>query len=227
MSIYKACSSACRELAKAGEPFIDIDVVNAAAQDGWSDRNYREAQRQANQIVGTEYRAGKLVRYGPVTFEGNKDYVRKAGRILYADTENGPKVLDTPNGKFKQVHDRADNLARVGRRQGTSRDDFTAWDQQSPESIRSDSMLVDGRPLERRIHQLEAELNAANKRCEELEAENGRLRETKAGEMVSLAPDRALIDEAVLEALDALDIDGRIKTLEQREADRARMYKVA
>lgn len=224
MSIYKACSSACRELAKTGEPFIDIDVVNAAAQDGWSDRNYREAQRQANQIVGTDYRAGKLVRYGPVTFEGNKDYVRKAGRVLYADAEAGPKTIETPNGKFKQISDRSDDLARVGRRQGTRRDDFTAWDQQSPEAIRSDSMLVDGRPLERRIHQLEAELRAATKRCDELEVENQRMREAKAGEMVPIAPDRKQIDEAVLEALAALELDSRIKTLEDREESRARMY---
>lgn len=227
MSIYKACSAACRELASKGEPFIDIDVVNQAAQDGWSERNFREAQRHANQICGTEYRGGRIVRYGPVTFEGEKDYVRKAGRVLYAGAETGPEIFSTPNGEFPQIHDRDDPLSRVGRRRGTRRDDLTPWDEQNPDAIRDDGMMVDGRPLHREIERLRAELKAANNRVQELETESQRLREGKVAASAngkgSVVP-KQLIEDAVLEALSALDVEARLTRLEEVEQRRARMY---
>lgn len=227
MSIYKDCSRACRELAATGKAFIDIDVVNAAADPGWAAKHFREAQRHANQIVGTEYRAGKLVRYGPVKYENEDDYVRRAGRVLYADAAEGPQEIETPNGKFGPIHDRDDKLARVGRRRGTKRDDFTSWDAQTAEAVVGDGMLVDGRPLMRRINTLEANLKQANKRNEELVAEVERLRKglangSNGSDVVSHEMLRSMVDDRVIEITGALE--ARLADLEKQEERRAKLY---
>lgn len=214
MSIYKACSQACRKLAATGEPFIEIDVVNEAAQMGWSKANFKEAQRHANQIVGTEYRSGRLVRYGPVNYQDSVDYVRKAGRILYADSTLGPEKVKTPNGEYDRVQDRDDSIARVGRRKYAARDDFLPWQEQDATSTEQ-PFLVDGRPLERRINKLEDDLRLAIKQRIEAEQEVERLR----NKLVNCQPiqDRELLkkhmESMILEL--AGDVDERLTKLER------------
>lgn len=132
-SIYKQCSEAASKLIEAppeahGGVFTEIDVVQRASKPEWSKDDYKEAHRQANQVLGTRYRERKLCRFGPVELpDGVKDYGRIASKIVYANAEGGPQEWETPNGTFPRLMIEGDDIGRQGRRFGTERTDLVAW----------------------------------------------------------------------------------------------------
>lgn len=234
-SIYQLCSQAAKRLAQSDQPFIDIEVAQEAYNQGWNQKNVKEAQKHANQICGVMYRAGKLVRYGPVEFEGETDYVRHAGRIVYGGAETGPETIETPNGTFKRVYDREDTLATVGRRKNSTRDDLQSWEDQAVAAPASGGapMLVDGAPLMQRINELEAKFRRAEADRERLEKENERLR-THA--VASSSSKTAAVgkpsgdQDALLEMMSAMEerlakLEGKTTKLVEMERIRIRLNK--
>lgn len=164
MSIYKQCSEAALQLMinppeAHGGVFTEIDVVQRASRPEWSREDYKEAHRQANQVLGTRYRERKLCRFGPVELpDGNKDYGRIASRIVYANAQDGPREWETPNGVFRRLMVENDKIGRQGRRFGTERTDLVDWvgDVEEPQ-------------VENRVAKLERSLNEALSRLQRLE----------------------------------------------------------
>lgn len=151
-SIYKQCSEAASKLIEDppkvhGGVFTEIDVVQRASKPEWSQDDYKEAHRQANQVLGTRYRERKLCRFGPVELpDGNKDYGRIASKIVYANADNGPEAWETPNGTFQRLMIEGDDIGRQGRRFGTDRTDLVAW---------GDGHTAPADDLQRRVERLE------------------------------------------------------------------------
>lgn len=131
MSVYSDSSQAISDLAELHEVFTEIDVVNHAAKDGWSKAHFKEAKKYANQIVSAKFRNGEIVRYGPVEYDGIKDYARRAGQIVYGGAASGPEFWETPNGRFPQLPRHADNIQTSGRKKGTNRHDELPWADQA------------------------------------------------------------------------------------------------
>lgn len=240
MSIYSQCSEAAAKLMKnppkdQGGVFTEIDVVRLAGSSGWSTENYKEALRHANQVVGTNYRARKLCRYGPVELpDGTKDYARIASKIVYADAENGPDVWKTPNGNFPKLMIHDDEIGRQGRRHNTNRNDLASWDEQDIKAIKVKEPVIKGAkgpavdvgPFERRIAQLEADLNRANKLLEEKEREIQRLRDHKATPINGKGIDESRVKKLAEDAVEAFvsDLTERLSRLEDIESRRQKVY---
>jgi hypothetical protein len=145
MSIYSSCSKAISDLSELHEVFTEIDVVNHAAEDGWSKANYKEAKKYANQIISAKYRSGEVVRYGPVEYDGITDYARKATMIVYGGVENGPEFWETPNGKMPRLPKHEDTFQISGRRKGTARHDELPWAEQDvPADIKIARQVTSG-----------------------------------------------------------------------------------
>lgn len=132
-SIQAECRKAMHRLAERGIHFTERDVVEAASMPDWTHVQLVKAGRAAYTVLQSEYRSGKLSRFGPVSipdYENLSDYVRMHSKIVYADAERGPSFVETPNGVFHKMFAANDRISAVGRRPGIDRDDFTAWDQQ-------------------------------------------------------------------------------------------------
>lgn len=200
MSLYRECSKAVDRLmseppAQHGGVFTEIDVVAKAATRAWTNDNFTEAQRHANQVCGTKYRERKLCRYGPITLpDGTQDYARIASKIVYADAATGPDEWVTPNGAFPKLMIEDDPLVAQGRRRGTTRNDLVLWrDEEAP-------MPENVAELRKRIRELEDSLALASRRAEAAERRaNGN-------------PDMARMIE---------DLQTRVEILEQRDRMRA------
>lgn len=131
--IYAACAEAADRLLETppddhGGVFTELDVIAQASTPEWSPSDYQAAMRQASQVCGLLFRSRRLCRYGPVQFDGTRDYARIATKIVYGNPESGPKVFKTPNGSFKRIMIEDDDLGHQGRRAGTNRDDLVPWD---------------------------------------------------------------------------------------------------
>ena len=126
MSVYRRCSQALRELIAEAEPFTEIDIIERASLNNWNEADFKKAMIQANQIAYAYYRSGRLARFGPIDHNGAPDYVRHSSKITYTGLD-GPEKLATPNGTFKRLMFYSDEIASVGRRSGTDRDDFSRW----------------------------------------------------------------------------------------------------
>lgn len=168
MSIQAECREAMNRLADQGQVFTEIDVANEARRTGWATSHLERAMKDAYNVLAGDYKKGKLVRYGPVTFMGNEDYARRATKIVYADAAKGPDVWETPNGAFPRLFADNDALARAGRKVGTDRDDTKPWSVQAPVKRVEERELkgppVDVQPFMKRIQQLEDELARERKR---------------------------------------------------------------
>lgn len=172
-SIYTQCSIATAALTKEGEPFSELDVIRHAS-DGhaWTTWDFAEADTHAPQVLAARYRAGHVVRFGPVDpakvpLTGEADYVRKDGCILYGGTEQfGETGVWTPNGDFDAIHYGEDPLSKAGRRKVHDRDDFTPWADQieSASEVRPHMTA-----LKRENDRLKLQLAAAQKRIAQLE----------------------------------------------------------
>ncbi len=153
-SLYGQCSAAIDQLIQKplkeyGGVFTEIDVEQMAATSQWTAEDFERALKDANQVCGTQYRARKLCRYGPVVLaDGSEDYARIAGKIVYADAESGPDFWETPNGKFPKLMVQDDILSHQGRRHGTNRTDSIPWEEQDLKSPR--------RPARRRASSVES-----------------------------------------------------------------------
>lgn len=165
MSIQAECREAMNRLAYQATLFTEIDVANEAATDGWSSKHFDQAVRHAYNVLQGDYKKGKLVRFGPVDFNGVKDYARRGTKIVYADAYKGPKKFETPNGTFPRLLSANDRLSGPGRRTGTNRDDTKPWDGQTVTLKRQEPKgpPVDTAPLMRRINELESELKRYQK----------------------------------------------------------------
>ncbi len=161
MSIQAECREAMHRLASSGGTFTEYDVANEASGQGtrgWNGPMLEQAVKQAYTVLQGDYKRGKLVRYGPVNFDGSKDYARRGTKIVYAHPSDGPATLDTPNGSFPRLAFEDDDLSRAGRRRATNRDDTKPW---AGQKVTQRTMAVNGSidpaPLLKRIEQLEAE----------------------------------------------------------------------
>lgn len=165
MSIQAECRAAMNRLADQGRVFTEIDVANEARSSGWSSTNLERALKDAYNVLAGDYKKGRLVRYGPVTFKGHQDYARRATKIVYADADKGPRTFDTPNGSFARLFSADDTLARAGRKVGTDRDDTKPWSVQSPvrKVAEAKGPPIDPAPFMKRIQELEAERNRLEK----------------------------------------------------------------
>lgn len=160
MSIQAECREAMNRLAAGGGTFTEFDVANEASgqgQKGWTAKLFEQAVRDAYNVLQGDYKRGRLVRYGPVKFQGIQDYARRGTKIVYAHPTKGPTIFNTPNGDFPRMHAEKDALARAGRRVGTNRDDTRPWEGQIVNQRRS-GPPIDTAPLLRRISELEAEV---------------------------------------------------------------------
>lgn len=132
MSLQNDCRKSMEELALQGAVFTEIDVANQASKGkGWLEKNFKTAAKKAHETLYGAYKSGKLVRYGPVNYQGNEDYARKGTKIVYADAQSGPRIWTTPNGGFPRLAYENDLMSRAGRRVGTTRDDTKRWDIQT------------------------------------------------------------------------------------------------
>lgn len=165
MSIQAECRTAMHRLAAKGEVFTEIDVANEASSDAWSTKHFEQAVKHAYNVLQGDYKNGRLVRFGPVEFQGVLDYARRGTKILYTDATKGPKLLDTPNGNFPVLKATDDKLSAPGRRSGTNRDDTKPWDSQTVTLKRQTvkGPPIDTAPLMKRISELEAEVNRLRK----------------------------------------------------------------
>lgn len=162
MSIQAECREAMNRLADRGVIFTEIDVANEASTESWSSKNFEAAVRHAYNVLQGDYKLGRLVRYGPVKFNGVGDYARRATKIVYAHPQKGPRNFETPNGRFPRLLASQDSMMTAGRRTGTNRDDTKPWSAQnvSTKKVGLKGPPVDTAPLLRRIQELERE-NAA------------------------------------------------------------------
>lgn len=176
MSIQADCRTAMHRLAASGAVFTEIDVANAAASSGWSNKHFDQAVRNAYNVLQGAYKKGELVRYGPVKHGGVEDYARKGSKIVYAATQHGPKTFDTPNGNFPRLLSVNDEMAGPGRKRGTSRDDTKPWATQVvslKREIPTKGPPVDTGPLLKKISQLERELKMERLRSDKVAAPEG------------------------------------------------------
>jgi hypothetical protein len=157
MSVYKRCSQAVRELAQGSDLFTELDVIDRASENSWTEEEYRKAMTQANQIAYAYYRSGRLTRFGPVEYNGEQDYVRRASKIVYAGLKTGPTCIESPNGQFPRLMVFNDEIASVGRRSGTNRDDLRAWPQTDNETLQRQI-----EQLSQRVRHLEKEAVTAS-----------------------------------------------------------------
>lgn len=230
MSIYKDCSRACRSLAKKSEIFTEIDVANLAGRHkNWGKTQFKEAIRQANQIVSAQYRASQLVRFGPVHFNDAEDYARVASKIAYAgvsmeDEERKPIVdrWETPNGVFSALFVRNDTMGRTGRRPGNNRDDSQSWEGQEVQATREEDSEPrpkgSGPPVE------DNPVNQLRKRLEDAQAEVAELQAKLAeqnGTDLDKEQIRSIAEDAVQEFVG--DLDTRLNKLEEIEDRRRRL----
>jgi hypothetical protein len=179
MSIQSQCREAMNSLAKRDSVFTEIDVVNEASKGrGWTDKLFREATEKAYIVLQSEYKKGTLHRFGPVQYQGHSDYARRGTKIVYAGPA-GPKAWETPNGVFQALRADHDALLVPGRRPVhlTNRDDSRPWSEKAKTPVSERHLKpvpggppVDTRPLERKIAQLEAELNRYRKTNEPVSA---------------------------------------------------------
>lgn len=206
MSIYTRCMEAAEALLEdpslaGGDPpglFTELDVItHASASDGpWTNERYRFAMREVNQVMGLLFREGRAVRFGPVQIPDvpEPDYLRIASKIVYAHPR-GPERVETPNGTFERLiaTNGKDPLAKQGRRLGTNRDDLQPWDQQDIKTARK----TQRRP---------SNVQAANRRIRELEAEVNRLRSNSADHTEGTLREevRAVVSE-IRERIDRLE----------------------
>lgn len=176
MSIQAECRAAMHRLAEQGDLFTEIDVANEASSDAWSTKHFDQAVKFAYNVLQGDYKQGRLVRFGPVTFQGNIDYARRGTKILYTDAENGLQELVTPNGTFPVLTADRDALSAPGRRSGTNRDDTKPWANQNVtlKRVTPKGPPIDTAPLMKRIAELESEVNRLRKGvapCETVEVE--------------------------------------------------------
>lgn len=129
-SIQAECRDAMNRLAARGITFTERDVVAAASMPNWLPREFVKAGRAAYAVLQSDYRKGRLCRFGPVGVTGDDDYVRLDSKVIYAGATRGPAVVETPNGVFHRMMAEDDKISRVGRRPGIDRNDFIPWDQQ-------------------------------------------------------------------------------------------------
>jgi hypothetical protein len=158
-----------------GPVFTEIDVVLTVSNSRWSKKRIREAFPQANQVLGTLYRARKLCRYGPVVLPGgHRDYARIGEKIVYADAETGPDFWETPNGRFPKLMIETDTLKAQGRRHGTQRNDLIPWSEQGFDIAQAQPPVPE--TSQEQITRLEAVIADLSTRIEGLE-EKERARE--------------------------------------------------
>lgn len=207
ISIYRECSQAARRLLKnpaladSGKPgvFTELDVISLAAKKGWTQSDFRMAMRDANEVMGTLFRTSQVARFGPVIVPGQEDpdYVRIASKVAYADAATGPKRIQTPNGTFNRVMVADDTIRRTGARGlASNRNDLVSWKQQDIHTVRAVTNEENTR-----VTSLQANLKAAHRRIEKLDADNARLRAHKA------ALKSAKLSEAQAAAVTALVAD--------------------
>jgi hypothetical protein len=143
MSLYRNSATAIRHLLVDESLhaqdhrgfFTDLDVAVLASEigGGYSENQMADALTEANLALGKFYRANKVVRFGPVRVLGLLDHARIATRIVYA-SPTGPRVFETPNGKFKRLTAERDPLRCSGRRAVVvNRDDRESWSEQFDE----------------------------------------------------------------------------------------------
>lgn len=197
MSIQAVCREAMNRLAASGETFTELDVANEASGQGtkgWNGPMLQQAVKQSYAVLQGDYKRGKLVRYGPVVFDGVRDYARRGSKILYAHPGLGPEQLTTPNGIFDRIISDSDALARAGRRSKTNRDDTQPWANQIVTQKTIGGPEVDVAPLLRRI--------------QDLEAENLRLRREPVHDTDNTepAPDGAALDRIIDALVDRLTV---------------------
>lgn len=188
MSVYRECSKVARELLRSDEPFTDLDIIQRAQSPDWTEKEHKKALHDAAQIAAAFYRAGNLVRFGPVEYGPERDYARGAeGHLLYRAATPPSRPLKTPNGTFDEVFYADDPLYKNGRRKGTTRNDLEPWSAQSPvPSIESGARSS----ADRENAKLKADLASAHDRIDALETELDRLRErmmAHGGEAISAA----------------------------------------
>jgi len=116
-------------LAARGITFTERDVTDAASMPNWTEKQFVKAGRAAYAVLQSDYRLGRLCRFGPVDVNGEPDYVRNAAKIVYASVSKGPQYIETPNGNFHRMLAESDQISSVGRRKGIDRDDFALWHQ--------------------------------------------------------------------------------------------------
>lgn len=219
MAIYHLCSQALKSLMEDPPTdlpfyqenpgvFTEIDIVNRAqnlarAEWGSDPAIFRQAMRNANQVAGTFWREMKVARYGPVELpDRSQDYARAASKIVYAHPELGPEWLKTPNGTFKRMMVWEDTIGRQGRKIGTNRDDTKPWDEQ--EITKTKAVTEVAKP-----DKAKADLKAAQRRIEQLEAENRRVHE----QAQRVGADGASPDlEAVIEMIG--EMENRLQAIE-------------
>lgn len=189
MSIQAECREAMHRLAASGGTFTEFDVANEASGQGtkgWTGKMFESAVRQAYNVLQGDYKRGRLVRYGPVHYNGRADYVRRGTKIVYAHPDNGPEEFHTPNGDFPRLLSVDDTYAKAGRRIGTNRDDTKPWGVQTIQQV-SKGPELDPKPLLKRIEALEAE--NATLRAERAEA-NGHVGDDVLERLAALLVDR-------------------------------------
>jgi hypothetical protein len=184
ISLYRRCADAAKQLMENppedyGGVFTEIDVVNEASLQSWSNRMFKQALAHANQVCGTLYRERKLCRYGPVELPtGHKDYGRIASKIVYAAADTGPAKWDTPNGKFPKLMIENDQLKAQGRKYGTNRNDLEPWENQEIKKTGEEKDAAHDRkrgtpvaegPLLKRISELEKKLKERDEKLAERE----------------------------------------------------------
>jgi hypothetical protein len=130
MSIYTDCIETINLILTDRETvWTELDIIALAK---WDKYDIPEVARQANQAIGNAFRRQAVCRYGPVTLpDGDHDYARIAGKIVYASADKGPEVFQTPNGDFPQLlWSRNNDLIRPGRLPANNRDDREPWTDQ-------------------------------------------------------------------------------------------------
>jgi hypothetical protein len=120
MSVYAHIKRTADQLQQTGMWLTDLGVVSKALRSEWGAKEHKKALLQANQYLSARYRAGELVRFGPVMVDGERDYVRVNGRIVYADPS--VKTFKTSEREMPCMT-YPDQIGHVGRRAGTNRDD--------------------------------------------------------------------------------------------------------
>ena len=157
-SIYKQCSRAVSDLMEGSDVFSEIDVVQLASTPEWSVEDYKDAGRQANQVLGTRYRERKLCRFGPIDLPEGVDYARIASKIAYASVSACLESWDTPNGTFPKLMLEDDEIGHQGRRLGTNRDDSAPMSERrtSDPNNRIQRLEIDLSDLRKRLARLES-----------------------------------------------------------------------
>lgn len=208
---YKQVSAATRRLMKADDVFTEIDVVNVAYEvegnQSWGDKQWRTAANDAQQVCAALYRSARLVRFGPVQVPGlEPDYARRGvgGKIVYAPRDT-VKEWKTPNGNFPALNYFHDEIKKASRRKGIDRDDSQPWAGQKMGSTKDDeSLLPDLEEMRSELERAQADLKAANKRNDELQAEVVHLRANGVPPENSLLVEIPVTDDFLDQLVDRL-----------------------